>query len=88
MDIALFVELLSSVGFPIVCVIALGWFVYKIYKRSEVREDELRVEISENRRINEKFADIISKYSNELTEIKEDVKEIKEDLISISEKIV
>lgn len=87
MDIALFVELLSTVGFPIVCVIALGWFVYKIYKRSEKREDQLRDEITENRKINGKFAEIINRYSLELGEIKTDVKEIKEDINILTEKI-
>ena len=86
MEVA-FVELVSSVGFPIACVIALGWFIYKVYNQSVNRENELREEIKENQRINSKFADIINKHSVELTEIKADVKEIKEDIITITEKI-
>lgn len=86
MEIA-FAELIGTVGFPIACVIALGWFVYKIYQRSEKREDELREEITENRNINGKFAEIINRYSLELGEIKTDVKEIKEDINILTEKI-
>lgn len=82
-----FVSLISTVGFPIACVIALGVFIWRIYQRSEKREDELRAEITENRVINAQFADIISKYSMEISEIKENVKEIKEDIVIISEKI-
>jgi F0F1-type ATP synthase membrane subunit b/b' len=82
-----FVELITTVGFPIACVIAMGWFIYKIYQKSIDRENELRDEIKENQKINSKFAEIINRYSLELGEIKEDVKEIKEDLIVISEKI-
>lgn len=82
-----FVELITTVGFPIACVIALGWFIYKIYQNDLVREQELREEIKENQKINEKFAEIINRYSLELGEIKTDVKEIKEDIIVISEKI-
>lgn len=82
-----FVELITTVGFPIACVIAMGWFIYKIYQKSIDRENELREEIKENQKINSKFAEIINRYSLELGEIKEDVKEIKQDIIIIGEKI-
>ena len=82
-----FVELITTVGFPIACVIAMGWFIYKIYQKSIDREEELRDEIKENQKINAKFAEIINRYSLELGEIKEDVKEIKKDIIVISEKM-
>lgn len=82
-----FIELISTLGFPIACVIALGWFVYKIYTQSITRENELREEIKENQKINGKFAEIINRHSLELGEIKIDVKEIKEDIITLTEKI-
>ena len=82
-----FVEVITTVGFPIACVIAMGWFIYKIYQKSIDRENELRNEIKENQKINGKFAEIINRYSLEIGEIKSDVKEIKEDIIIISEKI-
>ena len=87
MDIAIILEIIGSFGFPIAVAIALGWFVYKIYKASEKREAELRAEIKENQTINSKFADIISKYSVEITEIKTDIKDIKEDIIILTEHI-
>lgn len=86
MDVA-FVELISSVGFPIACVIAMGLFIYKIYNKSIDRENQLRDEIKENQKINGKFAEIINRHSAELGEIKTDVKEIKEDLIVLTEKM-
>lgn len=87
MEIPLIIELIGTVGFPIAAVIALGWFIWRIYRKSEDREAELRQELKENREINSKFAEIISKYSVEISEIKEDVKEIKEDIMIISEKV-
>lgn len=87
MDVATIVELITTVGFPIVCVIAMGWFIYKIYQKSIDRENELREEIKENQKINGKFAEIINRYSLELGEIKTDVKEIKQDIIIITEKM-
>ena len=86
MDLA-FVELISTLGFPIACVIALGWFVFKIYNQSVTRENDLRDEIKENQKINGKFAEIINRHSLELGEIKSDVKEIKEDINLLTEKI-
>lgn len=92
------VEMISTLGFPIVCVLAMGAFIYKFYNdytadtkanmeavqaRCKEREDKLYEEIKENREINGKFAEIIAKYDTKLDEIMSDVKEIKEDIIDI-----
>lgn len=74
------VELISTLGFPIACVIALGFFVWHIYKQSVVREDKLMTEITENRLVNTKFAEIIAGYEITLGEIKTDVRDIKDTL--------
>jgi F0F1-type ATP synthase membrane subunit b/b' len=79
MEVA-FVELIGSVGFPIACVVAMGWFIFKIYNQSISRENELRDEIKENQKINGKFAEIIAQYEIKLDEIKADVKDIKDTL--------
>jgi hypothetical protein len=75
-----FVELISSLGFPIACVLALGVFVYKLWQQSVEREKTLMSEITENRLINQRFAEIIAQYEIKLDEIKSDVKEIKDTL--------
>lgn len=80
MELAAFVELIGTLGFPIVCVIALGWFVWHIYKQSVVREEKLLTEITENRIINEKFAEIIAGYEITLSDIKTDIRDIKDTL--------
>lgn len=80
MEIGVIVELIGTIGFPITCVLALGVFVYKLWKQSVDREQVLMGEITENRLINQKFAEIIGKYEIELGEIKTDVKDIKETL--------
>ena len=49
MEIATIAELITTLGFPIVCVVALGFFVWKIYNQSIVRENKLMAEITENR---------------------------------------
>lgn len=82
-----FVELISSLGFPIACVIGLGFFVWNIYKQSVVREEKLLTEITENRLVNEKAIATISKYAERLTHIEENITDIKNDVILIKDKI-
>lgn len=80
MEIATVAELITTLGFPIAMVIALGFFVWQIYKQSVEREKLLMQEITENRLVNQQFAEIIAKYEVTLGEIKEDVKDIKDTL--------
>lgn len=83
MDIAMITELISTLGFPMACVIAMGFFIYKIYKKSEDREDKLMLEIEENRRINADAIATIGKYATSIDTIKEDIREIKTDITII-----
>ena len=80
MDIALFVELIGTLGFPIAVCIALGIFVFILWKQSAEREKTLMTEITANRQVNEKFATIIAQHEIQLEEIKTDVRDIKEKL--------
>ena len=77
MDIAMIAELIGTLGFPIALVVAFCWFIFKIYKRSEQREDEMRQELKESREINGQFANIITEHTAELREIKTDIRDIK-----------
>lgn len=72
-----FVSLISTVGFPIACVIALGAFVWTIYKRSEKREDELREEIRNNQELNAKMIETLALYAKDISDIQTDINEIK-----------
>lgn len=80
MDIAAIVELISTLGFPIACVIAMGLFILKIYKKSEDREDKLLIEIEENRKINAEAIATIGKYASSIDAIEHDISEIKTDI--------
>ena len=74
------IELIPTLGFPIVMVIALVFFVYKLWQESVKREEKLMSEITENRLVNTKFAEIIGQYEITLGEIRSDVKDIKDTL--------
>lgn len=80
MEVMTFIELIPTLGFPIVMCLALAFFVWTIYKQSVVREEKLMEEITENRLVNQKFAEIIAGYEITLGEIKTDVKDIKDTL--------
>lgn len=93
-----FIELIPTLGFPIVCVIALACFVVyifnnnneqvkdwmdKVEKSCDKREEKLYQEITENRMINQKAIETIASFADKIGVIQEDVRDIKEDLIEI-----
>lgn len=87
MDIEVITNLITSVGFPIVCVIALGFFVWKIYNQSILREEKLMKEITENRVVNEKAIATIAQFAERFTHIENDVEVIKNDIVLIKDKV-
>lgn len=98
----IFIQLLESFGLPVAIIVALGFFIYKIYNdttkqnkenldkvqaRCAEREEKLYEEIARNREVNAAAIETIAKYAEKLEVIQNDVSEIKTDIIKISEKI-
>ena len=77
-------EIMSSFGFPVACVFALGWFIWYFFKQSKgesrERESSLADFIRRSQEINAQFAEIIAKYEIKLDEIHKDIEDIKEDI--------
>ena len=91
MDINTIQTLITSLGFPIVCVVALGWFIYKAFEKftsqSEKREEKLYTVIAQAQETNERlsntnaeFVSVLNTYKSDLEDIKADVSEIKENM--------
>lgn len=91
MDVNNITQLITSLGFPIVCVIAMAYAMWKVYTRSEdrneQREDKLYKVISDaqvqNKELsdtNAKFVTILENYESDLDGIKTDVTDIKNKL--------
>lgn len=80
-------KVIAEVGFPIACVLAMGIFIYEIYKQSVKREEQLNVQLEENRKINAKAIETIALYANRLDTIQEDIKDIKTDIISLNDRL-
>lgn len=82
------VNIISTVGFPIFCVIALGLFIYKtvdkITQMNAEREKKLyemlgetRAQLSEASELNEKFISVLNDMTTELKRISEDLDSVK-----------
>lgn len=88
-------QAITTVGFPIVCALVMGWFIYKIYvntteqnkanmeqvqARCAEREEKLYQQIAKAQEINGQAISTITLYAERLEAIQADVKEIKEKL--------
>ena len=95
MDANAVTSLITSLGFPIVCCLGMGYFIFHIYKtttaenkenmeqvqaRCAAREEKLFEEIKENRTVNAKAIETIAHYADRLEIIQHDVSEIKSDI--------
>ena len=81
------IELIPTLGFPIACVIALGIFIYRIYQKSEDREDKLTQRLEEAQKINADAIATIGKYADSITNIKKDISEIKQEITILTERL-
>lgn len=95
---ATWVEVISTLGFPIACVVALGAFIFHIYKqttkdnaenmekvqaRCKEREDKLYKELALSREVNGKAIETIAHYAEKLDVIQQDISEIKTNITII-----
>ena len=81
--------MITTLGFPIVCVIALGIFIWKIWNNSEMRNEKREEKLYEvittaqlqNEKLSEtnaQFVAVLNTYKSDLETIRNDVTEIKE----------
>lgn len=81
-------DLISMVGFPIFCTLALGWFIYKAFDkittRNKEREEALyhvitavREQLIKATEINASFVEVLSDLKSDLSKVQDDIDEIK-----------
>ena len=91
MDVNTIQTAISTLGFPIVCVLFLGWFIWKIWMsqqdQNKEREDKLYEYIGKAQAVNEQltktnseFVEVLHSYKSDLETIKSDVTEIKQNM--------
>lgn len=92
MEVDVVSGLITNVGFPIFCVIALGWFVYTSYKRitdyNHERETKLyevlnksQVQLDKLEEINEGFVKTLEMFTTDNAQMKKDIELIKEKVL-------
>lgn len=101
MEAAAIIELIPTLGFPIVACIAMGWFIYLIFKKTTAdnaanmekvqarcaeREEKLYQQIEKNQEINGQAIATITLYAERLDTIQKDVSDIKTDIAVIMNK--
>ena len=85
--LAFLVESIPTLGFPIVCVVGMGMFIWKMYKASETREEKLMKEITETHKVNAQAIETITKYADSIETIKSDIGEIKTDITILTAQV-
>ena len=94
----IWVEIITTLGFPIACVVAMAAFIFHIYKqttqenasnmekvqvRCKEREDKLYTELARSREVNSKALETIAHYAEKLDVIHKDISDIKTDITII-----
>ena len=84
MDLAMVVEIISTLGFPVALTIACVWFFYKIYtwQRDDMKERE-----NKDRETIEKFSHIIATNSEALLKNGDALQKVAEKLNDVDDKI-
>ena len=73
MDYSPLTTVISTVGFPIFCVLALGVFFYKVWQHNVEREDKIIRQM-------EKFSEALDKFNITLTRIDARLEEVEKKL--------
>lgn len=85
------VSVISTVGFPIFCVLALGLFIYKAFQTitaaNAEREktlyatiNQIREQLNKSTEINASFVEILSDFRTDISKIQSDLAEIKSEI--------
>ena len=92
------IEVISTLGFPVACAVAMAAFIFHIYKqttkdnaenmaqvqaRCKEREDKLYDELALSREVNSKAIETIAHYAEKLDVIQQDISEIKTNITII-----
>ena len=81
------IEICATFGFPVAVAVAMGIFIYKIYKASEKREENLMNELKASHVTNAQAIETITKFADSIGTIKDDVAEIKTDITVLKAKV-
>lgn len=81
MDFSFLNDLITGLGFPIVAVIGMSYFLKAMYADQQKDKEKLYTELAECRQVNHKAIETIAEYASRLETIQNDVTDIKEAVI-------
>lgn len=98
MDINTMESFINSVGFPILCVLGLAFFIWKAFReitdRNYDREEKLytmlektQEQLNSAQNTNAGFLRVLETFKKDQDEIRQDIEDIKEDIKAIPKKI-
>lgn len=92
MDVQVISQLITTLGFPIVCVIFLSLFTKKLWEtsdeRNKEREEKLYTIIGEAQEQNKQLSDTNAQFVKVLEQNRQDIDEIKSDVKEIKGKVL
>ena len=82
-------EIIQTLGFPIACVVACGWFILKMWtenqEQNERREEKLYTTLGEvnstNKELSETNKMLVEQFKTDMGKVKEDIEDIKEAIL-------
>ena len=84
MEVDVLQNLITSIGFPITCVIFLGMFIYRfsnqVMSYNKEREDKLYVLVGKSQEQLDRLEDTLEDYITVLGKLRDDVNRISEDI--------
>jgi stress response protein YsnF len=78
MDLELISQVIERLGLPVALVIAMGGFIFLLWKQSAKRETKLYEELAACREVNKQAIETLTLYAERLSVIESDVKDIKD----------
>lgn len=84
MDITMITSLVSNLGFPIVCVGALGFFIWKLWKRIEITLDRIT---KTNEQLSATNRLLVEGFTKDMNEVKDMVDDVDKKVDDVDKKI-
>ena len=78
MNLELITEAIETLGLPVALIVAMGIFIFLLWKQSAKRETKLYEELAACREVNKQAIETLTLYAERLSVIESDVKDIKD----------
>ncbi len=78
-------DIITSLGFPVACVVSCAWFIYTMYKNEVKDKERLYEQLATSNINNANMANVLAKTTVVLDAISIDIKNMQNDIQSIKD---